>query len=189
MQMKPCDNGHYYDQNKNTSCPYCTPAHKLDVIDRKTEVYQKREISNNEVPKDVTQLLSSDNSAQNELLTVGWIIITQGKRKGKSYVITYGMNSIGRGNNNHIRIDNNDNSISRERHCSIIYDFENKLFFIQHHEGRYLTYLNGELVTTVVPLKNHEKIKIGATEFIFVALCGDDFQWEEYDYKEMKDED
>ena len=184
--MKPCDNGHYYDQSKNSSCPYCSSANKLDIVHRKTEVYEKRDIDKSKIDKDVTQFFRDDDSANEELLTAGWIVVTKGKRRGKSYMISYGMNSIGRGKSNHICIDNRDNSISREKHCSIVYDFDNRLFFIGHDEGRYLTYLNGEMVSALTSLKNHDQIKIGATEFIFVALCGDDFQWEEHTEEENK---
>ena len=40
--------------------------------------------------------------------------------------------------------------------------------------------ITGELLTTFAELKNYDKIALGETEFIFTALCGKEFTWDDY---------
>lgn len=203
MRMKPCNNGHYYDQDKNSSCPYCSDSDSglSDIEDssgtehvpnteakENTAIYNRRGGQGNS-NDGATQMIfgggatssthNPPDSNSEPVQIAGWIVITSEKGKGSSFVITYGMNTIGRSYENHINIDNGDGSISRLKHTSIIYDFENNQFFIQHHDGKYLTYLNKKLVGGLTELNAYDKIKIGKTEFVFVPLCGEHFQWED----------
>ena len=193
-RMGSCENGHYYDQHKNSSCPYCTNSQSgLDIQDtvgvdtelKETRVYKgaRRASSQNQ-----TKMMVFGKTIEEEVTIrrdkesvqiAGWIVITSEQYQGESFVITYGMNTIGReGEKNHISLNNRDNSISREKHASIIYDFENNKFFIQHNDGKFLTYINKQLVSGLTELNAYDKIKIGKTELIFVPLCGEQFQWE-----------
>ena len=188
MRMTPCEKGHYYDQNNHSFCPYCTDSsNTLEDIEsiEKTMVYRKREASAiEEVPK--TEMLISNKSVSeddfvtgNEVeLTAGWIVVTSLKGRGRNYTLTYGLNTLGRSSSNHISIDNGDNSISRKKHATLIYDFENRVFYIQHNDGKYLSYLNGVLVSGLMELKAEDRIKIGHTEFLFIPLCGEKFSWD-----------
>ena len=183
MQTESCSNGHYYDSNKYNTCPYCdeskpTLYQRIDELNEETQVLsmsKKQEMNTEPIDSETTQMLQKTKTKVLEL--VGWIVITSEEGKFKAYTISYGMNRIGRSSSNDISIENGDVSISREKHASIIYDFENNLFFIQHHEGKYLTYLNGQMIYALTSLKAYDKIKIGRTEFVFVPLCGDDFRW------------
>jgi len=205
--MKPCNNGHYYDQDKHNNCPYCSDSNsglsdiedssgtehvpnKTSSRDGATEIYNKKP-EEKKSDDGATQMFfaqgtpvatgeASEESTE-PVQIAGWIVITSEKGKGNSFLITYGMNTIGRSSENHINIENGDGSISRLKHTSIIYDFENNQFFIQHHDGKYLTYLNKKLVGGLTELSAYDKIKIGKTEFVFVPLCGEHFQWEDKD--------
>jgi len=195
MNMKSCDNGHYYNQDKNSECPYCNKTsvnlpnigsdeseHTQMVDIQTTKDIEKLNLEDDETTMMLStpsKLPKEDNTILKMVELAGWIVIISEKGKGSVYNITYGMNIIGRAKSNEISIDNNDISISREKHSSIIYDFENNLFFIQHYDGKYLTYLNGKMVVGLTQLKAYDKIKIGKTEFIFVPLCGDSFKWED----------
>jgi len=130
----------------------------------------KRDNSNNNVVK--------EEKIAKPVTLAGWIVIVSDNDKGNYYPITFGFNSIGRGSNNHIVIDS-DNSISREKHASIIYDYSNNVYYIKHEDGKYLTYLNGEVVLETKKLKEFDKIKIGNTELLFVPLCGENFKWDD----------
>jgi len=188
MRMIPCHNGHYYDENNHSSCPYCSDSNTIvqDVEPvEKTMIYQKKEdyaIAGEELKTEMFMNTASnkeDSSVikENEL-TAGWIVISSQKGRGSSYTLTYGMNTLGRSHSNHIALENGDNAISREKHATIIYDFENCVFYIQHNDGKYLTYLNGALVSGLTELKERDRIKIGHTEFIFMPLCSESFSWE-----------
>lgn len=173
MKTESCKYGHYYNLEKYEKCPYCDESQPMfeedlseetTIIDR-TKTKELHQESLNSIDLEVMELAA-------------WLVIISKKGKSQTYNITYGMNKIGRNKSNEISIMNGDTSISREKHSSIIYDFENNLFFIQHHDGKYLTYLNGTMVSSLTELKAYDKIKVGKTEFIFVPLCGELFKWD-----------
>jgi len=187
MRTESCENGHYYNLDKYSTCPYCDESkpmfyQHIDDGNDATQILDRtrtKELKTAPIDNETTQMLDVKKSDVVEL--AGWLVIISSEGKSQSYDITYGMNRIGRAETNEIVIRNDDVSISREKHASIIYDFENNLFFIQHHEGKYLTYLNGKMVHDLTDLKAFDKIKIGKTEFIFVPLCGESFKWEDYE--------
>jgi hypothetical protein len=194
--MVTCNNGHYYDQEKNATCPYCANNSGIDVAtkqtvfqgvdeEEKTALYNSPSSSDDE--KTVYHSPSSNASndpVQNEqsssapILLSGWLAIISEAGKGTSYTLTFGMNTIGRGEENHISIQNGDSSISREKHALIIYDYANNLFFIKHGDGQFLSYVNGEVLLDTRQLKANDRIKVGSTELIFIPLCSDEFKWE-----------
>ena len=197
MRMVTCNNGHYYDQEKNATCPYCANNSGIDVAtkqtvfqgvdeEEKTALYNSPSSSDDE--KTVYHSPSSNASndpVQNEqsssapILLSGWLAIISEAGKGTSYTLTFGMNTIGRGEENHISIQNGDSSISREKHALIIYDYANNLFFIKHGDGQFLSYVNGEVLLDTRQLKANDRIKVGSTELIFIPLCSDEFKWED----------
>lgn len=203
MRMTTCNNGHYYDSQAHTACPYCSGG-AVDNITKKTQVTgdnnmqtKKTEIAggtagqtsiydqgNNKqgdqtvyMPKGGTKE-EKDESAGSSLLS-GWLVIISEDGKGSSFPLTYGMNTIGRDKSNHIFINNGDNSISREKHAIIIYDYQNNVFFVKHGDGQYLSYLNDSVLLENKELKANDKIKVGNTEFIFIPLCSENFSWED----------
>ena len=228
MRMTTCDNGHYYDKQANTSCPYCASgvggksAGKTAIIGggntggdntKPTEVVnggdntKPTEVVNGgkEGSSEPTSLYpkGGDRSGGNEGQTVyihtgkgvdtvaggneessapvllcGWLVIISEEGRGSSFPLFYGMNTIGREESNTIQIANGDNSISREKHAIIIYDYQNNMFFIKHGEGKYLSYLNGSVLLENKQLKKNDKIKVGNTELIFIPLCSKNFTWE-----------
>jgi hypothetical protein len=205
--MVTCSNGHYYDQEKNPTCPYCANSSGIDVQTKRTLA-----VGNDDTEKTAiygggsaggvaddektvynpsgssANVIDTDNGASNEsipeedeapILLSGWLAIISEKGKGKSYTLTFGMNTIGRAENNHVSIQNGDTSISREKHAVIIYDYENNIFFIKHGEGQYLSYLNGEVLLDTKQLKANDIIKVGSTELIFIPLCSEQFTWKD----------
>ncbi len=197
-----CDRGHYYSKSLG-ECPICknnsTGTVLLDIGNsqepKKREVPKRREDpeaikkikESKEISTSKTQYISTseedkkddDNDIVDEAVVLaGWLVITSSKGKGRSYPITFGFNSIGRGDSNHINITNQDNSISRDKHAIIIYDYSNNLYFLKHEDGKFLTYLNNNVVMETKKLESFDMIKIGNTEFLFVALCNDKFKWD-----------
>ena len=198
MRMVTCNNGHYYDQEKNATCPYCANNGGIDVQtkqtvfqsgggdEEKTALYNSPSSSDDE--KTVYHSPSSNatsDAVQNEqdpsqpILLAGWLAVISEAGKGTSYTLTFGMNTIGRSEENHISIQNGDSSISREKHAVIIYDYANNLYFIKHGDGQFLSYVNGEVLLDTRQLKANDRIKVGSTELIFIPLCSDEFKWED----------
>jgi hypothetical protein len=196
--MVTCNNGHYYDQEKNATCPYCANNGGIDVQTKQT-VFQSggddeertalyNSPSSSDEEKTVYHSPSSsaaNDTAQNEqdpaqpILLSGWLAVISEAGRGTSYTLTFGMNTIGRSEENHVSIQNGDSSISREKHALIIYDYANNLFFIKHGDGQFLSYVNGEVLLDTRQLKANDRIKVGSTELIFIPLCSDEFKWED----------
>jgi len=199
--MVTCNNGHYYDQEKNATCPYCSSGGnanfgevKTSMIgassgddSEKTAMYQSSSPASDEektvyhspsssATPDTTQ--DAQDPSQPILLS-GWLAVISEAGRGASYTLTFGMNTIGRSEENHVSIKNGDSSISREKHALIIYDYANNLYFIKHGDGQFLSYVNGEVLLDTKQLKANDKIKIGSTELIFIPLCSDEFKWED----------
>lgn len=206
MRMITCNNGHYYDSQAYSACPYCSGG-VVENITKKTEVAgenimetKKTEVAGGTTGKtsiyqlkedtkpthgDQTVYMSTggnkdiEEEATGPVLLSGWLVIVSGNGKGTSFPLTFGMNTIGREKGNHVYINNGDNSISREKHAIVIYDYQNNMFFVKHGDGQYLSYLNGNVLLENKELKANDKIKIGNTELIFVPLCSEHFTWEE----------
>lgn len=209
MRMRNCKNGHYYDEVLHSTCPYCAGGAVEDITKKtkiigdntmetkktkianmnetggKTEIFHAQGtipssgdetvyiMSNGKEPKNSTEEVGT-----NTLLS-GWLVVVSDEGKGVSHSLTFGMNTIGREKGNHIYINNGDNSISREKHAIIIYDYQNNLFFIKHGDGQYLSYLNGEVLLDTKELKANDIVKVGNTKLIFIPLCSESFIWEE----------
>jgi len=196
MRMVTCSNGHYYDQEKNATCPYCANNGGIDIQtkqtvlqgsddEEKTAIYAGSSGNDEKTvyhspSSGVSNEPAADTQKSSEpILLSGWLAVISEAGRGSSYTLTFGMNTIGRSEENHISIQNGDNSISRHKHAMIIYDYANNLFFIKHGEGQFLSYLNGEVLLETKQLKPYDRIKVGSTEMMFVPLCGDAFKWEE----------
>ncbi len=116
-------------------------------------------------------------SAQREKYPVGWLVIVEGPGVGHSFSIFTGASMIGRGEDQVIRLDFGDNSISRNNHAAIAYDEEQNKFYIGHGGKSNIIRRNARPVLSTEELHHADLIRIGETTLRFVALCGSDFQW------------
>ncbi len=110
--------------------------------------------------------------------TVGWLVVVDGPGKGADLSIHAGQNRIGRSRKMDLVLDYGDASVSSENHALLVYDYQNNQFFIRHGEGKNLTYLNGQPVLDTKTLTAHDRIRLGATELVFVPFCGEQFSWD-----------
>lgn len=110
----------------------------------------------------------------------GWLVVIDGPGKGASRAIHHGVNNVGRDVSQGIVLafaGEQDVEIARENQARITYDQKGNMFFLQHGEGKNLTYLNGDPVLELKTLKAYDRISIGKTELLFVPFCSDKFQW------------
>lgn len=107
---------------------------------------------------------------------VGWLICMNGDERGKDYRLHAGKNFIGRSTSMDVVLID-DKSISRDKHCSIVYDPKGNIFFVSA-EGGNLVYLNGELVNDPGELKEGNLITVGETELMFIPFCREGRIWE-----------
>lgn len=108
---------------------------------------------------------------------VGVLLIVAGPGTGSVLTFGHGMNAIGRGAGQRVRLDFGDDRVSRERHALITYDGQGRRFYLQHGGGPGLTYLRGEPLLEPAVLEDGDRIVLGDTELLFRPLVGDDFDW------------
>ena len=107
----------------------------------------------------------------------GWIIVVEGPGRGACFTLHNGVSQIGRGEEQAVRLDFGDTSISRKNHAAVAYDDEQGKFFLGHGGKSNLVRLNGQPVLSTEELTDRDVIRIGETTLKFVALCSDEFTW------------
>lgn len=120
----------------------------------------------------------TENSRTNVRIepVVGWLVCRKGPEFGKSYTLKAGRNFIGRSDENDVVI-RGDKGISRKEHGIVVYDPKARRFHVQPGSSSELFYVNDNVILQVMELNDRDVISLGETEMIFVALCGDDFSW------------
>jgi len=123
---------------------------------------------------------ASSTTAKSTAITfpVGWMVVTKGPGRGNSFSLFNGVSQIGRGDDQAIRLDFGDNSISRSNHAAVAYDAEQRAFYLGHGGKANLVRLNDKPVLSTEELSNRDQIRIGETTLRFVAFCGDEFDWD-----------
>jgi hypothetical protein len=115
---------------------------------------------------------------QREKFPVGWLVIVEGPGLGHSFSLFNGASVIGRGDDQVIKLDFGDTSISRSNHAAIAYDDEQNKFYIGHGGKSNIIRRNARPVLSTEELQHADLIRIGETTLRFVALCGSDFKWD-----------
>ena len=117
-------------------------------------------------------------TAQDTRFPVGWLVLVDGPGRGASFTLTAGLSTIGRGDDQAVRLDFGDTAISRSCHAAIAYDPEDRRVLVGHGGRANIVRLNGEPLLSKEPLENGDLIRLGKTTLRFVSLCGADFDWE-----------
>jgi hypothetical protein len=110
---------------------------------------------------------------------VGWLAIVSGPGAGGFVRLGYGMNSIGRAEDQRCKLDFGDEKISRQTHASISYDPRGRKFYLLHGGGQNLTYIGETPVLQPAELSGGEFITLGDTMLRFVPLCGPSFDYQD----------
>lgn len=108
---------------------------------------------------------------------VGWLVCVTGKNRGKDYRLKAGFNRIGRNPSMDVVLEG-DLSVSRDNHCSIVYDKKSNQTFVTPGNGT-LTYFKGEMVREAKQLCSGDEIDIGENKFVFIGFCEGERTWEE----------
>lgn len=183
-----CENGHYYDSAKHTSCPYCG-VQNLGLDIQKTMAKRSGE-SNYEVgvtrpimaaqeePEKDKSMGQLQGKSKKEPVT-GWLVSISGPEKGCDYRLTMERNFIGRSENMDVCISEDD-YISRDNHAAVSYSPKKNTYHLYPGDSKGLVYLNDKEVLTPEQLKPFDTIELGMTKLMFVPLCGDEFIWDMY---------
>lgn len=106
----------------------------------------------------------------------GWLVCIEGVEKGKDYRLHEEINYIGRSKVNDVVLGS-DPTVSRERHAMIAYDTRENMFLVAPSGGTSLIRQNGRPVLGTMELRSGDRLEIGECMYIFIALCGENFQW------------
>ncbi|MBT8460413.1 MAG: FHA domain-containing protein [Boseongicola sp.] len=127
--------------------------------------------------EDVFEAAKTAGETNKSEFPVGWIIVISGPGRGSCFTMFAGVSQIGRGEDQAVRLDFGDTSISRNNHAAVAYDDEQGKFFLGHGGKSNLVRLNGKPVLSTEELADGDMVRIGETTLKFVALCGEDFNW------------
>ena len=108
---------------------------------------------------------------------VGWLVVVDGPGRGAFFTLQTGVSAIGRGEDQAVRLDFGDSSISRSNHALLAHDGEQGKFFLGHGGKRNIVRLNDRPVLSTEEITDKDQIRIGETTLRFIALCGADFDW------------
>jgi hypothetical protein len=108
---------------------------------------------------------------------VGWLVVVDGPGRGSSLPIYYGQNSIGRGPEQRVSIDFGDQRISRDAHAYVIYDDQQRKFYIRDNGKSNLVRHKGNVVMAPTEIADRDELRIGDTTLMFIALCNTSFDW------------
>lgn len=204
MEIVRCPNSHFYDAEKNASCPVCAAKNKggkdlmsdvletsyfkddnikevIEEIDRTVPSsmgYQESGIDGYG-PTQPSNVFETDTANTNKGVfnpVVGWLVCIKGASRGADFQIHSQYNYIGRAKHMDICIPT-DPHISAEKAAVLAYDNNDKTFFFAPGSGHNLVRVNGSVVMTPVVLKAYDVLTIGETQLLFVPLCGDHFDW------------
>ena len=161
MSLERCPNGHVYNARRyGKICPYCNMKLAGEDEEKKPVGFEPP-----------VELLEEEEEP-----VCGWLVCIQGARVGKDYRIHNGKNFVGRGDDMEIQILG-DNEINRRNHAVIVYDQKKRNTVILPGDSAGLAYLRGEAVYVPAQLNPYDTIEMGKSRFIFVPLCGQNFEW------------
>ena len=203
MEIKKCGKGHFYS-SEYEQCPFCSgnvdkgtdaPEWEMDPEVKPEKVPQKpaepviEKKPTPEGPWVKSAVVEKYGDTEPDWFpgkdtmgcdpVVGWLVCIQGPNRGQAYRLHSGTNFIGRGKQSDVCIDG-DMSISNKNHASVSYDERERVFYITKGEVRNPTYLNGKALRSDADLVIYDHIEIGNTELVFVPLCGDQFNWQDF---------
>ena len=175
MGIRRCENGHYYDDEKFFRCPYC--GINIDLEDEIDSDQDKTvaiaDINYSEDDDDRT--IMAEGKEEKRYFVTGWLVCVDGAEKGRDYRLHMGFNRIGRSYQMDICLED-DLAITRDNHCSVIYDDKNGQFLVKPSVGT-VTYLNGNILLSAEIIKTGDRIRVGQSTLELVAFCNGEKKW------------
>lgn len=165
MSLVRCKNGHMFSSRRyGETCPYCN-------MELEQKNHSLRYLMDD--PDKTVTLMGAEEEVDP---VTGWLVCIEGAAYGRDYKIHSGKNFIGRGDNMNIQILG-DNSISRMNHAAIVYDEKKRTTYLLPGDSTGLAYVDEEAVYAPVELQAYAIIEMGKSKFLFIPLCGENFEW------------
>lgn len=192
MSMMSCGNGHFYNDEEHSSCPYCGVGLEINATRPLPALDSRRPNPNQndgytrkpgeQQPKPgpvrdpgVTRHVWAKRMGGVDPV-VGWLVCIEGPEHGRDYRLHTERNFIGRDPSMDVAITG-DPSISRANHAVISYNPKRHTFRLAPGDSRGLAYLNDEEVIAPVALAPYDRIELGETTLLFIPFCGERFVW------------
>lgn len=171
MKMERCKNGHLFNTRQYELCPYCD-----EEVLEEGNTNSGSDESQSAFASGAKTVAYSDKQGDISPV-VGWFVCIEGAERGKDYKIISEKNFIGRSEEMHITISG-DNTISRRNHAIISYNPKERNFvLIPGAETSGIIYVNEEAIYSPTEVTSYDVIEIGESKFVFIALCGQHFEW------------
>lgn len=202
MDIRKCEKGHFYDANKNKTCPQCMQEQTGNMtgfdMDNPNNINTRAKAMNAQYEKinsgsrrknygrgtafgaDENRTVGFYSMKMEIEPVVGWLVCIKGEDEGTSFPLKLGRNFIGRGADMDVVLKN-DKAVSRKKHAIVLYEPRTKSFIAQPGESRELVYLNDEVVLASERLRPYDILAVGNSELSFVPFCGPKFSWEDWD--------
>lgn len=200
MNLTKCSNGHFYDSDTYASCPHCGGG---GAVENQTISYDAGATQSLSDTIDLDSLQEQGGGAasgggydyadldegktisiyQNDKMetpsmapTVGWLVCTKGRFYGQDFRLKSGRNFIGRSAGMDVCLTG-ENTVSRERHATIIHEPRQNIFIAQPGDSRELFYVNNNVVLSPVQLKKNDVLQIGEVCLMLIPCCDSEFNW------------
>ncbi len=203
MAVIRCSQGHYYDDEKFSRCPFCGVQIDLSALSAGKAAEAKRPEDDGKtvaasalmdgagdqwdrtvsisaaqgVPDDDQKTIGIYSDARGNDPVTGWLVCVSGPERGRDHRLYHGFNRIGRGYGSQISIEA-DPTISRKNQCAVVYDKKSNTFFLTPTEGNQVC-LNGEVLKMPQEIRTGDQIGIGQSVYEFVAFCREGRVWED----------
>lgn len=187
MAIVLCPRNHYYDNKKQSSCPYCKAEDEREKEEWSLNVQLTSALEiTGDGEEQLTQAYGEDvcseertigiysRNQENEM-TAGWLVCIKGKSKGRSFSIHCGRNFAGCGDYMDIVLDKED-GFRQEMYFSIVYDPKSISFFLVPDAGGVL--LNDKAVARENDISENDIIGVGKSEYRFIPYCRKGREWE-----------
>ena len=180
MNLIRCANGHFYDSERFSECPFCNQDRISTVVEDPNNgdaLYTQPLTPPEEVDMDdITKTVGYFDVVEAEPV-VGWLVAISGSHLGQDFKLKAGRNFIGRADDMDVALTD-DNSISRDRHAIILYEPKSNVFLVQPGEAKQLFYLNEKVVLEATVISAYDILSLGETNLLFIPCCSDKFNWE-----------
>lgn len=209
MNLTRCAQGHFYDADKDNTCPHCAagngdemtvPIKKAPEEDGPTRPINTSAVTGatNDLGTEIKNLQTSVSaSAVNDDAktisysqakigmepVVGWLVGIEGEHMGEDFRLTSGKNFIGRSSSMDVSLTK-DKSVSRDKHAIVLYEPKTHMFLVSPGESRELCYLNGSVVLAAQEMKRNDVLTVGDSRLMLFPCCDAAFNWDSIAKKE-----
>lgn len=180
MAFSECENGHIYDTQQYTSCPYCKNKEvriefgtSNDTIGKTTPISMGSNIGKT-VP--VSAGSNIDKTVPVSSKVYGWLVSIDGKDCGTDYKITSANCTVGTTIDADVLLSGADSTYSGKL-FRICFDKRGGQFYIVPDQGFTDIYIGGEPVFTQRMIPTGTQLEVGGTKYVFVAFCNEKFSW------------